>query len=608
MGPKLEQKPINTLSWRTKVITGAIFLVILPLTLIYFLNHPTTSKGNPVNPTTCPGGDALHFDGNDDDVKIKDRQNYGNANKSFTISVWIKSTDNTGGTNYSFVSNYPTSKLHDPFFMLGFDANNAWLWVRDNQNTKSKAKVSKSEVLNGKWHFLTGVRNQNKDSLKLYLDGVLKAAVADNTDDLRWRDSVYFMRHFDRYTEGEMDEARIWNEARTQKEIRTNMAKGLNGSESNLVGYWNFNSGSGKQATNLAGSNNGDLKNFSLTGNTSNWVKSGAPVGNSSKFSYSVTSNTNIDFSHSDGDKIDVSLTNGSASGIQLVRVDAAPANTSISNSTNSNTIQTLSQERYWIVHAVDPDNSYQYTLTYHYQGHPGMNNTSKLQLAKRPDANVSSWTQTSATLNTSKNQLVLSGQTGTQYILGTTGSSPLPVELTRFKAKKEAKRTKLTWATASETNNSHFLIQRKHGGKWEKIGRKQGFGTTTEPQAYSFYDPNPEAGNNYYRLKQVDFDGSYEYSDVKSVKLPEKAGLSGVSLYPLPASKVLNVDFNADLAQKMNLIIRNIQGKEVYRKSLRAQNGKNQLTLSIQQLEEGQYTLEIKGPETLEQKRFIKQ
>ena len=84
-----------------------------------------------------------------------------------------------------------------------------------------------------------------------------------------------------------------------------------------------------------------------------------------------------------------------------------------------------------------------------------------------------------------------------------------------------------LNWTTATETNNSGFEIQRTsplpspyqaEGGKagrgWETIGFVPGFGTTTEPKSYSFVDENVSTGIYKYRLKQIDFDGSFEYSN----------------------------------------------------------------------------------------------
>ena len=77
-----------------------------------------------------------------------------------------------------------------------------------------------------------------------------------------------------------------------------------------------------------------------------------------------------------------------------------------------------------------------------------------------------------------------------------------------------------LNWITATELNNSGFDIERTSSltssqQSWQKIGFVSGNGTSTEVHYYSFIDPNPFVGKSYYRLKQIDFDGSSEYSSI---------------------------------------------------------------------------------------------
>jgi hypothetical protein len=94
------------------------------------------------------------------------------------------------------------------------------------------------------------------------------------------------------------------------------------------------------------------------------------------------------------------------------------------------------------------------------------------------------------------------------------------PVELTSFNATLLDYNVRLDWSTATETNNSGFEIERLQNSKieklqeWKKIGFVPGFGTTTEPKSYSFIDENVSTGTYKYRLKQIDFDGSFEYSN----------------------------------------------------------------------------------------------
>jgi hypothetical protein len=100
------------------------------------------------------------------------------------------------------------------------------------------------------------------------------------------------------------------------------------------------------------------------------------------------------------------------------------------------------------------------------------------------------------------------------------TAPAPLPVTLTSFTGKLVNKQTELRWATASEKNNAEFLVERSlDGRKFETLGTVKGNGTTNVAQYYAFTDAKPAQGTNYYRLKQIDFEGASEYSKIVAVK-----------------------------------------------------------------------------------------
>lgn len=99
-------------------------------------------------------------------------------------------------------------------------------------------------------------------------------------------------------------------------------------------------------------------------------------------------------------------------------------------------------------------------------------------------------------------------------------GNNPLPVELTRFAAAPSTAGVALAWATASENNNDRFEVQRSATGEgFETIGTVKGQGTSSRVQDYAFVDSRPLAGLAYYRLRQVDADGTGTYSPVASAE-----------------------------------------------------------------------------------------
>ncbi len=102
-----------------------------------------------------------------------------------------------------------------------------------------------------------------------------------------------------------------------------------------------------------------------------------------------------------------------------------------------------------------------------------------------------------------------------------TDGGNPLPVELTSFTVTISGNNVTLFWITETEVDNYGFDIERKmqdvrrENEEWKKIGFVEGHGNSNSPKEYSFFDDNPPSGTIHYRLKQIDTDGSYEYSDV---------------------------------------------------------------------------------------------
>lgn len=115
--------------------------------------------------------------------------------------------------------------------------------------------------------------------------------------------------------------------------------------------------------------------------------------------------------------------------------------------------------------------------------------------------------------VNTSDNSFQQSDMTGFYTVTGGEESA-LPVELVSFKARRSGKTVILDWQTATEVDNSGFSIEKSTGTTWEAIGFVEGSGTSNSPKYYSFTDPNPWYTKSYYRLKQIDNDGGFSYSD----------------------------------------------------------------------------------------------
>lgn len=133
-------------------------------------------------------------------------------------------------------------------------------------------------------------------------------------------------------------------------------------------------------------------------------------------------------------------------------------------------------------------------------------------------------------------------GVGGGGLVIVTVLSSVLPVELTSFIGVSKERTINLTWATANEVNNEKFIIEAaREGEEFVGIGEIQGAGTTTEKHNYHFTHYTPGEGVNYYRLKQIDFDGTYDYSKVVAIEMKAP---NSVVVFPNPAQDKLYVQY----------------------------------------------------------------
>lgn len=114
---------------------------------------------------------------------------------------------------------------------------------------------------------------------------------------------------------------------------------------------------------------------------------------------------------------------------------------------------------------------------------------------------------------------------------------NPLPIVLISFTAEIDNTSVKLEWQTESELNNDYFTIERSTNGlDFEVLGEVPGSGNSNVLRSYDYFDDNPVTGTSYYRLKQTDFDGKYEYSGLIAVNFDkDDDGICTLKVYPNP-------------------------------------------------------------------------
>jgi hypothetical protein len=171
---------------------------------------------------------------------------------------------------------------------------------------------------------------------------------------------------------------------------------------------------------------------------------------------------------------------------------------------------------------------------------------------------------------------------------------NPLPVTLIDFTAQLQDDIVRLNWSTASELNNNYFDVERSaNGTEFNSIGTVQGHNTTSVRNDYISYDESPIDGINYYRLKQVDNNGSYSYSRIVAVTLPEKL-ISNVSIYPNPVNNNQEIHITASMQQNSLVTVKlyNANGQEVYSNSITANKGIQNISIPAMGLKPGLYSL----------------
>lgn len=161
-----------------------------------------------------------------------------------------------------------------------------------------------------------------------------------------------------------------------------------------------------------------------------------------------------------------------------------------------------------------------------------------------------------------------------------------MPVNFGFLNINKENQGHLLSFTTATETNNDYFQIERSTDSRsWKKLGTIAGAGTTQQEQQYRFLDEAPLPGLNYYRVKQVDFDGSFSYSAIVSARWEGKVQ---VHLFPNPADDLLQISGLPATDEPITIEIIDMAGRVILQQTW------NQSAIDVAQLADGVYSLRI--------------
>jgi hypothetical protein len=181
--------------------------------------------------------------------------------------------------------------------------------------------------------------------------------------------------------------------------------------------------------------------------------------------------------------------------------------------------------------------------------------------------------------------------------------SAVLSVDNSKLSISKSVRENKLSWQTTSEKNNALFNIERSsNGDTFNKIGEVKGNGTTNVAQTYTFMDASPVKGLNYYRLRQVDFDGTETLSKTVSVNFDGK-GSSKIKVYPTLVQDVVNVE-NTE-GGKAEIAVRDVAGRLILTQNT---DGPTNQALNLGSLSRGLYLLSVRSNDGIETVKIYKQ
>lgn len=562
---------------KNKITLLLIMVLIIPQEFIF-------SQGS---------GNCVVLDGSNDNIQLAGYPDMS-AGNSFSITAWIMTTDNTKAGQRIFCDDQQNNSgcyalsLGDPgtgrlrFYVRGL-----------NPVSLDVPSTSTCNIQNNKWYHVAAVFNGVTNTKYIYVNGILAtsgtftgsltscngpASIGGETNGSP-ESSARF--------KGSIDEVTTWSKALTEAEIRNIMCKSQTGAESNLISYWRFDEGSGNIAFPTVVGNNGTLNN----GPT--WNTSGAALGSSVSYIFPSTWNgTSLSHASTEGDSVRISNVSGTVlpNGLFVYSIEATPNSVSGITGLGGN-------DHYFGVFTSCGTNV-TYTIEYLYRENDAVQaspqiDESSLKLFSRLGNMSNTWTDAGAIVSLpAKSLSVVSA--GSEFILGS-GSNALPVELVSFHATLSEKIVILNWTTASELNNDYFTVERSMDGiNFTELAEVKGAGTNNTILNYSAPDNNPLPGISYYRLKQTDYDGRSEYSEMVIVEAKEISETE-LLIYPNPTQqKEIQMQFEGFNGPYIDILVTDLSGRIMVKAKNFIDAGMKSSSVVLPDLNPGMYMMSV--------------
>lgn len=559
-------------------------------------------------PTTGTGT-VVSLNGINNKLAVKGTTQLDLTTNRMTFEAWVRPTS-TASKAYIFSKDADTLNPGYNLMMLP----GGTLSFTTSTNVGVVTLNSTRTLTNLLWSHVAAIYNGSK--MVLMINGDTAGEVAQ-TGSLtsNANDFVVGMSSQDNYPfSGSFDEIRMWDTVRSEMDIRANMHSRLaNRASPYLVGYWRFDDATGLTAADASGNC------LTLTApNVINWAPSTLALF-SNTYQYQVVGSTgtlpmpNV--------KLNLNLVNLFGTGaLGVYYFNSSPNGTS--PATTPGGISSV-HDRFWLIYKYGTFGFDSAQAVFQLNpGNLSVNaNTANVFAYSRPYYDDGAWglitgfigyvDSIDVTNQRVRVNLGSSNQFNTSFAIGA-NNSPLPVSWKSFTAEKVEKSALLHWETASELNNSHFILERSLDAKtFEAIEKVKGAGTSARTNSYKFMDENAFAFGNqrvYYRITQVDYDGQSSTSQVVSLDLEEGMDAEINSVVPNPFAETINVTFTLPAKSTVTIEVIDVKGQAYVTKAIEANSGFNQVNLQeTTGLPAGIYFLKLSNGSSVSTTKLVK-
>jgi hypothetical protein len=520
-------------------------------------------------------GNALAFDGSGDYVRLP-AGTVAALQNDFTLEYWVRTTQaGTGSSGGQWwegtglldgevngpAADYGTSLLAGRVAFGVGGGTGQFATIKD-------VTIQSTTLVNdGRWHYVVATRRASDGLMTLYIDGQPQAtdigsrSARSAPPQLTLGVLQSTAASGSNFFQGSLDEVRLWSQVRSASDIAAAYLAGpqANLSQSGLVAYYSFDEGL-PGGTNADAATLYDLTPSALAGTLTGFALASGTTSSNFVASYALVVPTATAATSKTVSGFTANWTASAVGTLDSYLLDVSTA-ADFSAPVAGSPFAVAASARSKALTGLSNGTSYYYRLR----------------------AELSS----------------LTGQGAPSNVVGV--SAPLPVTLVAFTAERLEADGLLRWATASELNNAYYQIESSVDGvAFQPLGRVAGAGTSTQAHSYQFVDKSLArygAPRVYYRLRQVDADGTSAYSPVQALAVPLAAGLA-VQAYPNPSARAdeVTLAIGTDQAGPVALVLVNALGQQISQQQLMLPAGASTVPLAgASQLPAGVYLLRVR-------------